>query len=117
MGLNFKDSEAQWSYGGFMTFRRRLAAEIGIVLNEMQGFRIGEVAGGGSWDSVKDDIVPFLNHSDCDGELTPEECKRVAPRLRELVRDWPDGFDKGMAIILADDMERIADSGEALVFT
>lgn len=120
MGLNFKDSDAQWSYGGFMAFRERLASEIGVELRTMQGFSErtddGKIPGERSWKNINDDIVPFLNHSDCEDELTPEECKRVAPRLRKLVADWEDDHDKQNALQLADDMERIAATGAPLVF-
>lgn len=112
MGLAFRQSNANWSYSGFNAFRCRLAAEIGINLREMAGFGPPERP----WHKITDGIAPLLNHSDCEGELTPEECKRVAPRLRELVADWPDDHDKQNALELADDMEATAAKGEALVF-
>ncbi len=95
-----------------MCFRRRLAGEIGINLDQMEGFKEGIR----SWAKIKDPIVPFLNHSDCEDEMTPEQCKVVAPRLRELVADWEDGHDKQNALELADDMERMANDGQPLVF-
>lgn len=108
MGLDFSHTEAHWGYIGFNFFRTKLAAEAGIALHCMDGFaadmlgrtyakvRIsGEDENGNmgpigfqpviKWSAVNDDIVPLLNHSDCDGELSPEECLKVAPRLRELV--------------------------------
>ena len=48
-----------WSYSCFHEFRRKLAAEIGIDLDDMDGFE-----GTLSWDDLKDDIVPLLDHSD-----------------------------------------------------
>ena len=70
-----------------------------------------------SWDNVKDPITPLLNHSDCDGELTPEECRTVAPRLRELVANWKeDDYDKAKAIELAEGMELAAKNNELLEF-
>jgi hypothetical protein len=69
------------------------------------------------WKNVKDPIVPLLNHSDCDGHLTPTQCKKAAPRLRELVEDWPDDdYDKRSALELADGMEEAAKAKENLVF-
>jgi hypothetical protein len=46
MGLDFRSSgtgeefqeRTSWSYSGFGDFRRRLAAQIGITLYEMEGF-------------------------------------------------------------------------------
>lgn len=112
MGLNFRNSNAQWSYGGFNRFRERLAAEIGINLREMEGF----VDGGLSWKKIKDPIAPFLNHSDCDGDLSPEQCATVAPRLRELVDGWDDDHDKRNALELAKDMKIHAAASKPLVF-
>lgn len=85
MGLDFSVSDAHWSYSGFHTFRERVAREIGIDLNSMQGF-----GGSISWEKIVDPISKFLYHSDCDGTITPEDCFAIYPRLRELVKDWPD---------------------------
>lgn len=112
MGLDFSHCDAHWSYSGFHRFRCKLAKEIGIDLDSMKGFG-GKI----SWDKIKDPIKPLLNHSDCDGELTSEECREVAPRLRELVKDWPDDdYDKQKALELADGMEFAAIMNENLEF-
>lgn len=117
MGIDFSHCEAHWAYSGFMRFRIRLAKEIGIDLMKMDGFGEAPDYGGLPWDKVIDPIVPLLNHSDCDGELSPQECKLVAPRLRELVASWPDDdYDKIKALELAEGMEFAADEGEALIF-
>lgn len=72
MGLDFRTAEipydedlppeqrAHWSYSGFHRFRQRLAAEIGIELEEMQGF-----GGDKEWDE-KQPLTPLLTHSDCE---------------------------------------------------
>lgn len=142
MGLDFSHCEAYWTYSGFMRFRARLATEIGVALRCMEGFAGGTTGGhfdklmifgydenlpgyekyvGNqsviSWDKVSDDIVPLLDHSDCDGELTPEECKKVAPRLRKLVSGWPDDDrDKVNALELAKGMELALKRNENLRF-
>lgn len=70
-----------------------------------------------SWDKVKDDIKLLINHCDCEGILTPEECEKVAPRLRELVSEWPDDDrDKKNALLLAEGMEDAAANNENLEF-
>jgi hypothetical protein len=111
MGLDFRESNAQWSYGGFNSFRRRLATQIGINLDDMQCF-------GGTipWKTVKDPIVPFLNHSNCEGTMTPEAMKKVAPRIKALVKDWEDGHDKNNALELAADMLRLSKKNKRLHF-
>lgn len=112
MGLDFSHTDARWGYSGFNNFRRRLAKEIGMDLDAMEGFG-GDIL----FSNFNDDILPLLDHSDCDGELTVNECKKVAPRLRELVSDWEeDDYDKQKAISLAEGMELAASQGETLEF-
>lgn len=114
MGLDFSHCEAHWSYSGFMDFRKRLASEIGVDLEKMNGFI---EKNGLPWYRVVDAIKPLLDHSDCDGELSPDECLTVASRLRELVADWPDGdYDKTHALLLAKGMELAASENMPLIF-
>ena len=108
---------AQWSYSGFGDFRIKVATEIGIELLDMAGYEpskymreieeankdienredqirmdrsiLSDLPEGKSWDGIDDPIVPFLRHSDSEGFLTPEECAKIAPRLKELIADWP----------------------------
>ena len=128
MGLDFTHCNACWAYGGFNDFRRRLAIQIGINLNEMEGFRPFAVVHGKiididrnwvgkPWKNIKDPIKYLLNHSDCDGHLTPLQCKKVAPRLRELVREWDDAdYDKQMAWELIKGMQKAAKANQKLEF-
>lgn len=112
MGLDFSHCEARWSYSGFGRFRRRLAKQIGINLDDMYGF-----GGEREWDTVNDPIKPLLDHSDCDGVLTPEECKLVYPRLEELIRDWDDeDYDKQQALELIEGMKYCIELDEDLEF-
>lgn len=112
MGIDFSHCGAHWAYSGFMRFRTRLAETIGIDYVMMAG-----LGGRRSWETIKDPIVPLLNHSDCDGELSPDECRAIAPRLRELVSTWPeDDSDRLKAIELANGMDDAALSNEPLVF-
>ena len=102
-----------WSYSGFDDFRQRLAREIGIELNEMEHF-----GGARPWSDVVSDIVPLLNHSDCDGELSPEDCARVAPALRRLIARWAErgDYDREMGERLAGMMEIAGARGLRLIF-
>ena len=112
MGLNFSHTEASWSYSGFDKFRHRLAQEVEIDLDMMDGFG-GDIP----FDSINDQIKPLLDHSDCEGELTPEECATVAPRLRELVSNWDyEDYDKRHALYLAEGMDEAASNNENLRF-
>lgn len=113
MGLDFSHGDAHWSYSGFMRFRERLAKAEGFDLQTMAGF----TAGGEPWSGVTTDLAPLLNHSDCDGELSPQECKQVAPRLKEIIGGWDlDDYDRRSGIELVAAMEYCAGNGESLEF-
>jgi len=102
--IDFNGCNARWSYIGFHEFRKRLALEISVPLDDMADF--SDSGFGISWDTVNDDIKLLLDHSDCDGLLVFEECKKIEPRLRELVKNWPDeDYDKINALRLADAMQ------------
>ena len=126
MGIRFSHWDAAWSYSGFHEFRKRLAAAIKIDLEQMHGFAPtpGEEPrpfANQPWSEIDDPIKLLLDHSDCDGELTPAACRWVAPRLRELARPWPAddsdaGYDRRMALALAEGMERAAWRDESLEF-
>jgi len=113
--IDYDECAASWGYPGFNNFRKRLALAVGIDLDLMPGFAKEPEF---EWDDFDDDIIPLLNHSDCDGDLTPEECKTVAPRLRELVLPWDANHDRDRveALYLADTMEKCAEKGWDLIF-
>lgn len=112
MGIDFSHGNAHWAYSGFNRFRTQLAEQVGIKLKDMYGFG-GKI----SWNGFNDDIVPLLNHSDCDGHLTPDECKRIVPRLKELIKDWDDiDGDKARAEDLINGMEDAINKNENLGF-
>jgi len=116
MGVGFKvgKHEAWWAYSGFGRFRRRLAHDIGVALDEMKGFK--EDGNGTPWGLINDDLVPFLNHSDCEGYLGPKNCRKVAKRIRAIVGQWPMDSDKRNALELASAMELSAKTGKKLEF-
>jgi hypothetical protein len=104
----------RWSYGGFGRFRIRVAADIGLDLPDMEGF-----GGARSWEDVEHPLVPFLNHSDCDGDLSPAECATVSPALREIVKAWPESpteYDRPAALALCDYMDACVKADRKLIF-
>lgn len=96
MGVDI--GKAYWSYSGFMRFRIALAAAEEIDLLEMRGFK--SALGYDSREAVREwtdesgnDITilrPFLDHSDCDGELTWQDCEQVVDRIEEIINTWDD---------------------------
>ena len=127
MGIDFSHGEAHWSYSGFNRFRVKLAAEAGIALNCMESFAWNYNTNSPyasinlwnesksdyigrqpviKWKTIKDPIKYLLNHSDCDGKLTVTECKKIVPRLRQLVENWDDlDGEKTRALKLTAGME------------
>lgn len=105
-----------WSYGGFGRFRERLCAAAGQP-DPSDLWESGEVG-----DPA---LEPLIWHSDCEGILLPDECRQVAPRLRELLdhsvfhQPMDTGYDQEHGALLADLMDLVANhpSGRiALVF-
>lgn len=81
--------DACFSYHGFASFRRRLASEEGVPLDNMQGF-----GGDTSWSEVASVLEPLLNHPDDHGRnLTSEECRRIPPHLEGVLSEWRPGPD------------------------
>ncbi|WP_414834754.1 hypothetical protein ACLBKW_09025 [Bacillus altitudinis] len=85
MEMDFTHCEAHWSCTNFHDFRCRLAACIGMNLDNMQGFG-GDIP----FEDYSDDIIPLLEKPYFDSYLMPEVCQTVAVRLRQLIRNWPD---------------------------
>lgn len=126
MGLDISHGAASWGYIGFNEFRRGLARHEGIDLDKMTGFgHIYGTPGTRSWDDVSTPLKPLLDHADDSGELTSEECRQVAPRLREVIEElWPQGVTeffpkrcRTRGLSLADAMDRAAEAGENLEFS
>jgi len=80
MGLDTTHGAWNGAYSSFMTWRRNICRLAGLGnLDAHEGFG-GSIA----WDE-NHPLTPLLFHSDCDGELTPIECKRIADALTELL--------------------------------
>ena len=118
MGLNFRvnnvSQECSWSYGGFHGFRQNLWAEAGFSGD------LYELYDEDQWldqDPEEHPLFELWNHSDCDGELTPEQLTKIAPALRELCPRLRDDYDRTNGLELADSMEEAIKQGLPLEFT
>ncbi len=82
---------ASFSYQAFDRLQERLAASIGIVLDEMLGF-----GGDTPWDPVDDPLATLVAHDEdallAHGQdaqqINPQACGPLADRLEEVTRDW-----------------------------
>jgi hypothetical protein len=82
MGLDTSHNAWHGPYSSFSRWRCWLADIKGVNLLSMKGF-----GGDTEWTQYEDDpIYPLLNHSDCDGELTPKECALIAFGLSEVLK-------------------------------
>lgn len=116
MGLDLSCG-VSFSYGGFAQFRRELAKEIDVKLDEMEGF-----GGEKSFEKIEDAIKYFLDHSDCDGELEPKYCKLIAPRMKEIADKWIKSNDEDLeyygekALAIYEGMIECCENNESLLF-
>lgn len=84
MGLDTTHNCWHGPYSSFSKFRQLLAEEIGINLNDYLGYGRG---GTKDLSTIKHDIEPLLNHSDCDGILTVEQCKQIVRGLNNILEN------------------------------
>ena len=87
MGLDTSHNCWHGPYSSFNDFRKALANQIGINLDDYIGY--GD-KGTKDLESIPHDIMPLLNHSDCDGELSPDECTRIAKGLDDVLSNFKD---------------------------
>lgn len=114
MGIDFSHCDASWSYSGFGNFRRRLWNGCGFTgdlyeLYEDQLFK----------DQIRKDhaLYPFFDHSDCGGELSPEEMYKIVPVIRTIITVWDDDdYDKIKGLELLKGMCDAINSNENLEF-
>lgn len=83
MGLDTTHNCWHGAYSSFHRFRKSLAEQIGINLEEFEGYE-----GDKRFEDVKHDIVPLLDHSDCDGELSVEESKQIVKGLNDILENF-----------------------------
>lgn len=85
MGLVTSHNCWKGSSSYFNRFRRALANQIGIDLNDYIGYSEN---GTKDLESIPHDIMPLLYHSDCDGELSVDECTQIAKGLLDILANF-----------------------------
>lgn len=83
MGLNTSFGAWEGAYSAFDAWRKVIAKKIGLNLENMMGF------GGTIPFNPEHNLTPLLNHSDCDGILTVDECKKIKAGLEEVLKSLP----------------------------
>ena len=112
MGIAFSHGDASWSYSGFMAFRTKIVNTIGLPGDLSEAYNDGFYKF-----LINDPIYAFINHSDCDGELSVEELEIIIPRLEEIINMWEtDNYNKPHGLALLEGMKAAWDQDEPLEF-
>ncbi len=82
MGLDTSHNCWHGPYSSFNRFRYALGKQIGINLDDYIGY--GD-KGTKDLESIDHDLMPFFNHSDCDGVLTVEESKKIISGMNSVL--------------------------------
>lgn len=90
MGLATTHNCWRGSYLMFNKFKYDLVMQILVDFNESLGKNEEEFI---LSNSIFQKIKPLLHHSDCEGELSPEECEQIAKGLDRIL----DGFSDEIA--------------------
>lgn len=84
MGLNTTHGCFDGPYSSFNSFRYDLARQIGIDLDDYIGYSNPEATK--DLKSIDHDLMALFKHSDCDGELNPSECVKIANGLDQVLK-------------------------------
>ena len=123
MGLAFRECDARWSYSGFNDFRKKLARATGdesclayadAIERDRKLWDQGEYVQTTALVNVTHPLKDLLMHSDCDGELTWEQCEALAPEIEKIVTEWPEhDYDRIQALELVRGMRQaVKDKGQ-----
>ncbi|MCW3466536.1 hypothetical protein [Chitinophaga nivalis] len=97
MGLDISHGAWHGPYSYFMRWRTTIAekAQLGD-LRKYEGYN-----GNKPLASIeKEGLQILLSHSDCDGELTPDECKKVADDLTDLLPSLSDDMHERTIVFI-----------------
>lgn len=86
-------------YGGFNALRTIIWRHIsGMELNDMEGFSNHP---GGIPFPNKYKLEYFIDHSDCEGEISPDQAIAMLPELKKLIEDAKELSEKDPTHLLA----------------
>jgi len=103
---------AHWGYIGFHNYRYKLAKEIDIDLELMEGY-----GGDMSWDNISSPLKYFLNHSDCEGIISYKICSKIYPVLEYIVSQWEeDDYDRIQSELVIEGMKECVDNKKSFKF-
>lgn len=85
MGLNTTHGAWDGPYSCFNDFRYAIGKRIGINMDDYIGYN--PMTGTKELDDIEHPVRYLLDHSDCDGELSPSECTLIAFGLDQIMNE------------------------------
>lgn len=85
MGLDTTHNCFHGAYSSFNRFRYSLAAQIGVDLDEYNGY---SKSGTKNLEDIDHGIMPLLNHSDCEGRLKVSESRKIVEGLNAILGNF-----------------------------
>jgi hypothetical protein len=78
------------SYDGFHSFRHRVARSCGI--KDVYPGTETDLYETGRYKELEGShpMTAFLEHSDCDGSMGPDDCGQTGMYLKEIIKEWND---------------------------
>jgi hypothetical protein len=88
MGLDTSHNCFHGAYSTFNRFRISLGNQIGINIYEYDSY-----GGSKNINTIDHGILPLLNHSDCEGELSVSDCMRIVNGLDSILANFDDTIE------------------------
>ncbi len=113
MGLSTSHNGWNGSYSSFGEWRAHLCRAAGLGdIEQYVGFE-----GAREWPEG-DPLVKLLNHSDCEGDIAPDDCSAIADRLEKLlpIANAEGEFFSSTSDWWIEALRRAAGAGEPLEF-
>lgn len=85
MGLSISHDCWQGTCSSFNRFRYSLGYQIGINLDDYNGYGNN---GFKDLNIIESELIPLFDHSDCDGRLTIRECRSIVKGLNKVLKNF-----------------------------
>ena len=88
MGLDTTHDAWHGAYSAFNRFRQAVAKAAGGSYPPHEDKTLDDTiwySRGGAWNKAYPGLTEFFNHSDCDGDISPEMCELIANEMGPLL--------------------------------
>lgn len=95
MGLDTTHNAFQGAYSSFMRFRKGLVSHsMKMNINDFEGYD-----GNVPYSKIENEgLRRIVNQSDCEGEISPQDCKKIADYLESVIPELDEGDLKSRSI-------------------